>query len=282
MKRATFAGIAFLIAASAAAQVTLAEHLAQLREAQAQAHAASGVHESVINVDGAASALLFPAAGSVAGSNGTFFRSDVSLVNYLSSDQLIRAFFLKQGIDNSSATGTSIVLSGNTPAIQRDFVGTTLGQSGLGAIVVFAISGGAVTTSASMDGFSRIWTNQPGSVGSVSQSFPPISIHDSIGSLTGYALGGRQDADFRTNIGIVNLDTVAHTWTIDVNGVQKRQTFTIFVPAYSMNQQAIPPGVYGDLAVAMKSDGFGFWWSAYVTSVDNRTGDGWVSHVNQK
>jgi len=133
-----------------------------------------------------------------------------------------------------------------------------------------------------MDGFSRIWTNQPGALGTVSQSFPPISITDSIGSLTGYALGGRQDADFRTNIGIVNLDTVAHTWTIDVNGVQKRQSFTIFVPAYSMNQQAVPAGIYGDLAVSMKSDGFGFWWSAYVTSVDNRTGDGWVSHVNQK
>jgi len=80
----------------------------------------------------------------------------------------------------------------------------------------------------------------------------------------------------------INTAVQAFTWTIDVNGVQKRQTFTIFVPAYSMNQQAIPAGVYGDLAVSMKSDGFGFWWSAYVTSVDNRTGDGWVSHVNQK
>jgi hypothetical protein len=282
MKNATFAAVAFLIAVSAAAQVTLAEHVAQLREAQSNARATSEVHENVINLDGAASALLFPAAGSVAGSNGTFFRSDVSLVNYLSSDQNIHVFFLKQGIDNSSATSTSINLSANTPAVQRDFVGTTLGQSGLGAIVVFAMSGGAVTTSASMDGFSRIWTNQPGALGSVSQAFPPISIHDSIGSLTGYALGGRQDTDFRTNVGIVNLDTVAHTWTIDVNGVQKRQTFTIFVPAFSMNQQAIPAGVYGDLAVSMKSDGFAFWWSAYVTSVDNRTGDGWVSHVNQK
>src|SRR5438067_13596736 len=90
MKRVTAVIAAVGISVSMlSAQVTLAEHVAQFRAAQAQVHSESGTHPSVINLDGAASALLFPAAGSVVGSGGTFFRSDVSLVNYLSSDQLI-------------------------------------------------------------------------------------------------------------------------------------------------------------------------------------------------
>ena len=112
-------------------------------------------------------------------------------------------------------------------------------------------------------------------------SFPPVDLTDSIGSLTAYALGLRQDADYRTNVGIVNLDSVAHTWTISIYGLLATGSFRVSVAPCSITQAALPTGTFGDLFLTLKSDGYGFWWSAYGASVDNATGDGWVSHAAQ-
>jgi len=97
----------------------------------------------------------------------------------------------------------------------------------------------------------------------------------------GYGLGLRHDSQYRTNVGIVNTDSVARTWTVGINGLHGSGSFTITVPAVSMKQVAVPNALYGDLVITLQSDGVGFWWSAYGASVDNITGDGWVAHVMQ-
>jgi len=48
-----------------------------------------------------------------------------------------------------------------------------------------------------------------------------------------------------------------------------------------MKQVALPAGNYGDLLVSISTTATGFWWSAYGASVDNISGDGWVSHASQ-
>src|ERR1044072_6015496 len=53
---------------------------------------------------GGAPQILIPAAGAIQGANGTFFRSDIALVNYAAHDQLVQLRWLPQG-----ATGTGIV-----------------------------------------------------------------------------------------------------------------------------------------------------------------------------
>jgi hypothetical protein len=161
-------------------------------------------------------------------------------------------------------------------------VGATLGKSGLGAILITGVtSTGDLDSAAKLDGYSRIWTPQPGASGSVSQGFPSVSFFDSAGSVTAYALGNRHDSQFRTNAGVVNLDSAAHEWTVNVNGLLGERTFTVSVPAISMKQVALPTGTYGDLVLAFQTGASGFWWSAYGASVDNVSGDSWSSHAAQ-
>jgi hypothetical protein len=240
------------------------------------------VRTKVIGLDAADSAFVFPSAGSVQGAGGTFFRSDVMIVNHRSVDQNIQIGWIAQGVDNSNRPIQPFVLEANRPYILADFVGNTLGESGLGAVLVTGVtSNGSSDGSATIDGFSRIYTNQPGASGTVSLSFPSISILDSFGNSLAYALGMRHDPGYRCNVGIVNLDAVPHTWTVTINGLRASTSFTVTVDGVSMRQVAIPAGDYGDLLVSLVPNAGNFWWSAYSASVDNITGDGWVSHASQ-
>lgn len=258
----------------AGAPATIGEFIAQRRGA---------VRANVISVDSYEDAFLIPIAGSAAGAGNTFFKSDMAFDNGRSVAQVIGVGWLAQGVDNTHAGLAYFSLSANTTTTSDDFVATALGRSGLGAILVFAMDASHVNDSAGqLNGFSRIWTKQPGSNGTVSQSFPAVSALDSIGSLVATIIGLKQSAQYRSNVGIVNLDTVQHTWTLRSSATGT--TFTVTVPALSVVQAAVPANsstAAGNLALTMKSDGFGFWWSAYGSSTDNTTGDGWVSRAIQ-
>src|SRR5262249_17937898 len=145
-----------------------------------------------IGLDSADTAFLFAAAGSVQGAGGTYFRSDVTIINHRNADQIIAIGWLAQGVDNSNELTQLFHIPARTPIIRAHFVANPLGKAGLGAVLALAqTAGGAADSGAQIDGFSRIWTNQPGAQGTVSQGFPSVSIIDSVGSLTAYALGNR-------------------------------------------------------------------------------------------
>jgi hypothetical protein len=252
--------------------------------AHASANQRGGKAPNVINIDDRDSAFLFPITGNVAGANGTYFRSDVSISNYRSITQNISVGFLVQGQDNRSGGLQRFTIPANTTVILNDFVGVTLQRSGLGAVLVFADDPlGNLDSAGQIDGASRIWTPQAdNSAGTVSQSFDAVSVLDSIGSLTGYVIGLKQSSAFRTNVGVVNLDTVTHTWTI--RSVATGVITTVTVPPLSVSQVGLASGsasAAGNVNLTMQSDGFGFYWSAYGTSVDNVTGDGWVERAKQ-
>jgi hypothetical protein len=241
-----------------------------------------GMRRKVLKLDSTSANFIFAAAGSVQGAGGTFFRSDVTITNHRSTPQRIGVSFMAQGVDNSNAPILEDTLPANAPVIYRDFVGVSLGESGLGSVIVFGLlANGNLDPSAELDGFSRIWTPQPGSAGSVSQGFPSVAFEDSVGTIAAIAQGLRHDTSFRTNAGIVNLDTVAHTWTVDVNGTGGRQSFSITVPPLSMKQQVVPNGNYSDLVLGFQTNDGGFSWSAYGAAVDNVSGDSWSSHASQ-
>jgi hypothetical protein len=265
---------------AAATGSTVSEVVAQWRAEHVQAMArAAQIRPKVIDVDWETYAFLIPAAGSLAGNFGTFFRSDVTLANRRSVDQIIAVLWVARGVNNSSSPVQRFTLRANTTTVISDFVSRSLGKSGLGSIVVIAQdSAGNVDTLGQIDGFSRIWTNQPGAPGTVSQDFPPVGVQDSLATSYGYGL--RQDEQYRTNVGLVNLYETAQTFTIAVSGLRGSTTFTVTVQPYSMEQPALPAGIYGDLYLRISSGPNLNWWSAYGTSVDNITGDGWVSHVH--
>jgi len=242
------------------------------------------VSANVIEYETADTAFLIPAAGSVQGNQGTFFRSDVTFVNYDNFARNLGVGFLLNGKDNTNAPLTHFTIDAQSVVTINDFVGTTLKTSGLGSLFVLAFdsTGTSVDTEAFIDGFSRIWTPQPGSTGSVSQSFPAVSLFDSVDDFTAIALGLRNDANFRTNVGIVNLDTVAHTWT--VSSVNNGKSFQVTVQPLSLSQTGVPAdfaGTGGNLSLAFDVTGSNFTWSAYASSVDNVTGDGWVARGTQ-
>ena len=242
----------------------------------------ASIKPKVIGIDSADSSFLFAAAGSVEGVGGTFFRSDVMIFNFRSTSQRIALAWMAQGVDNTDGPVVYITLDANAAAVLPDFVPATLGQTGLGAVLISGVtSTGDPDDQALLGGTSRIWTPQPGASGSVSQTFTSVSTLDSLGGATAYALGNRHDAAFRTNVGIVNLDTEPHDWTVGVDGPLGDTTFTVSVLPMSMRQVPVPAGTYGDIFITFDSTGFDFGWSAYGASVDNDTGDSWSSHAAQ-
>jgi len=264
---------------------TISQAAAQLHTSVTKHLRRSKIGTNVIEVETADAAFIIPAAGSVAGANGTFFKSDFSIGNFNNTDQKVGIGWLAAGVDNSQKPLQYFTIPANTVASYNDFVGTQLNTSGLGALLVLAYdsAGQNIDGNALIDGFSRIWTALPGVAnGTVSQSFPAVSIQDSEANFTAYAMGLRQDGNFRTNVGIVNLDTVAHTWTVQsLTGAKS----TVTVQPFSLSQGAIaagsaPSSGYVTLLIT-PNDTADFFWSAYGTSVDNVTGDGWVSRATQ-
>src|SRR5438477_9481615 len=99
--------------------------------------AATPAFAEVVQPVGAAPQILIPGAGSAAGANGTFFRSDITIVNLRNSDQNV----LLQWLPQPGGTGTAVVITIRAFSGIRsaDFVRDYLNQSGLGAIIVTCI-----------------------------------------------------------------------------------------------------------------------------------------------
>ncbi|MGH9443930.1 MAG: hypothetical protein ACRD16_16820 [Thermoanaerobaculia bacterium] len=259
---------------------TVGDLMAKVGERNTEAAGARQRHS--IYIDTTLSAFLFQGAGSLAGANGTFFHTDASVANYRSTAQLLAVGWLAQGVDNSNSLVQYFSVPANTTAFLDDFVTATLGKSGFGSVLVVGVDTfHNIDSSANLDGQSRIWTFQPNSSGKVSLGLPSVDVRDEQGSSSGFALGLRQDGSARTNVGIINLDNVQHTFTVTARGASKTASFTVTVKADSVSQVAIPAGTYGNLFLQIQPTVDGFYWSGYGVSVDNVTGDSWASHVVQ-
>jgi hypothetical protein len=255
MRNAIIATVAVLIAASASGQLVIT------RPSSAQ--------------------FLIPAAGVQAGNGGTFFRSDITIINYRAADQRLRLQWLPQSASGVGVPAVEMTIAASSGFASEDFVTNVMHQSGLGAILVSAIDGtGALDQSAILVATSRIWTPQPGSGGTTSQSLPSISTSD-IASSAPIILGARRDSRYRTNVGIVNLFDSAQTYQVIVTGSAGSDVSQIDVQPLSM----VLFGVTGaatttplqiqvrNVTNAARSSAF----VAYASSVDNITGDAWTT-----
>lgn len=238
---------------------------------------------SVISVDWSTDSFVVPVAGNAAGSGGTYFRSDFTFNNDRLTDQLIAVGWMAQGANNCTAPLTYFTLTANSVTFADDFIGRQLNRTGLGAVLVVAVDAtGNLDDEGEIDGVSRIWTPQPNSNGTVSQNFAAISVTDSLGSVTATLMGLKQSTQFRSNVGIVNFDDVPHLWTFQ--SIPTGTITKVSVQPCSMTQTGLAAGSAsstGNVALSVKSDGFGFWWSGYGSSTDNVTGDGWVTRAIQ-
>lgn len=230
--------------------------------------------------------ILFTAAGSIAGNGGTFFRSDISLFNYRDVAQNVRFLFLKQGQDGNTTLVQFRTLNARTGIVSEDFIREVLNESGLGALLITAVTAaGDIDTGGLLYATQRIWTPQPGSTGTTSQTFPaiPAGALNAASSVT--ILGQRLDSRYRTNVGIVNLDpTAPRTFDILQNtddptlapGFAPVQT-TVTVQPLSFSQVSLPNfrSMSLQIVVTPRTPINPQTWAAYGSSVDNVTGDSW-------
>ena len=226
--------------------------------------------------------ILIPAAGSLAGANGTFFRSDLTLLNYRVSQQRVQLQWLPQNTPGSSVAPVIFTLAGQSGLSSEDFVATILNQSGIGAVLITGITAaGTLDAGAQLIATSRIWTPQPNAAsGTNSQQFNGMNTED-INSHTLSIIGQRRDSRYRTNVGVVNLSQTTQSFRIDTqtsNGVESQ---TMVVPAFSFNQTSLPGAdsalplqiLVTNVTSGSPTNAF----IAYGSSVDNVTGDAWSS-----
>jgi hypothetical protein len=225
-----------------------------------------------------ATQILIPAAGSVAGGNGTFFRSDVSIINFTSRPVTVSARWLPQV--GGTPTTTTLDIPALSGVRSSDFVHDYLNQTGLGSILLTPVtSTGAVDSTALLNVTSRIWTIQPGTGGSTSQNFPGIPA-STISTPQGIILGmGGADAPdrYRVNVGIVNLASTDQDFVVTLP--PSATSYLVHVPALGMQQVSLGSGLAPTQQIQVQNGTAGATrsssWIAYGSTVDNITGDAW-------
>lgn len=226
--------------------------------------------------------FLVPVAGNVTGAGGVQFLTDLTITNFSNEDQLVKLEWLPfQGQAPASTTLTIPYLSYMT---FTDVVGEKLDAAGLGSIVVTAVDdSGAADPEGRIDGFARIWNRMAcaEAPGSVSQSLPAVSLEGWRDESPAYVHGVRQTSQYRTNVGIVNLDsTSSQRFRVIVNSALGKVEWTVELAPMTMVQQPVPQGPYGDLSVYVEpiADPLGGPrpWRAWGSSVDNASGSGWT------
>jgi hypothetical protein len=226
---------------------------------------------------------MIPAAGNVPGANGTFFRTDISLINLAGTDVRVAAYWLPQ---NRSGPGAPKIIRIDDRAgfTSGDFVGEVLGESGLGSIELLALdAGGSPDPTALLHATVRIWTPEPNVPnGTMSQSFPAIIMNTGSFSSVKNVFGVRRDAQYRLNVGIVNPHNSHQRFRVTANpssGITGRETFDLDLPARSMAQVVVPgdaAGTYQITFVNLTDAGANTSiFQAWASSVDNITGDAW-------
>ena len=223
--------------------------------------------------------LLIPAAGSTAGANGTFFHSDISIVNLASHDQIVKIQWLPQS--GAAGSTTTLTIPAQSGIRSADFVATYLNQTGLGAMIVTGVTNtGVPDASALLYVTTRVWTPQPNTAGTTSQSLPAIplsTVNTQVAAL--FAMGGADNpSNYRTNVGIVNLDPVnAQTYQVLLPGLLA-QAIQVTIAPMSMQLVGLGSGLGPTQEILIQNvttAGRSNSWMAYGSSVDNVTGDAW-------
>lgn len=213
--------------------------------------------------------FVIPVAGHVEGANQTEFRTDVTILAAGYAPQKVAVAWLAQDLDNS-ARPLELLEVGPGPVFLADMVASALGQSGLGALVVAAVTPeGSIDRSARLHGFARVWTPVPGCSGTSSLAIEPGRFRSSFHGATGL----RVDAGHRGNFGLVNPNSRPQTFKVSPN----YPPVEVSVPAASMRQWPIPTANESGAPVEIfvGTDGGGP-FAGYATSVDQSSGDGWL------
>ena len=223
--------------------------------------------------------LLIPVAGNTAGENGTHFRSDISVVNLRDIPQRVRFQWVPQAGGPASAS-VFVDIRARTEIRFDDFVADVLNTSGLGSIIITGMTSDTeIDPDAVLYVTNRIWSPQPGTVGTTSHALNaiPVGAINNPAALTIFGL--RRDERYRVNVGIVNLDPTEYQSFRIENVGDPNEDYVVTLPPMTMQQIPLARAggrhfthhvIVRNLTVPGTTS-----WVAYGASIDNITGDSW-------
>jgi hypothetical protein len=230
----------------------------------------------------AAPRILIPAAGSAAGANGTFFRSDIQVVNLRNASQIVQMYWLPQGRSGAAIAPRTIEIGPSSGLSAEDFVTSVMLQEGVGAIEFVGVTGdGQFDPDARLHVTSRIWTPRPdGGTGTMSQTFPALVLPGSAARAK-TVFGMRRSSQYRLNVGIANPAQTLHhfrvTARISTGSTSETVQFELDVQSRSteqrsaaLTQEGVVQVLIEDLTIGTATD-----WQAWASSIDNGSGDAW-------
>lgn len=139
--------------------------------------------------------FVIPAAAHVEGAQGTFWRTDVTIVNpYGWRSITVEIRLLVTGQNNTSGPEHSFNIGANEQLVLEDVVLSTFGVTGTGALVLQSPDGAYFTVSA------RTYTGDSATFGQTENGQKNVCHADDNALIAGI----RDDARYRTNIGVVN------------------------------------------------------------------------------
>jgi hypothetical protein len=241
--------------------------------------------------EAARSTVMIPVVGTVPGANGTRFQTDLTISNRTTNTTIVEVYWLPQNVSGTGVPAAQLTLQSFETRLYEDFVRVTLGKSGLGAVILRGTREGGTSGNEDVliDAYARVWTPANDGGGTFSAGIPASTLYgpkvDDFEPIAGHVYGLRQDRDFRSNFGIVNMGARTLTFAVyaNTNDAPVSVPFIVTVPPNSMVQRAVPFGIYGGLTLTIFPQqttppvlDLGP-WTAYGTSVDNATGDAWFS-----
>lgn len=217
--------------------------------------------------------FVLPAA-SAPGQLGTYFRTDVYLVNpYPWKSLTVRMWFLRAGQDNSAADPRDIAIPAGGSVVLPDVLQNTFGTSGSGAVLVDSYD---TASHAYFLASARTYTASAG--GSYGLASEGIGYFNG-GGAEALISGIRNGNGFRTNTAVVSTVNATLSLRVDAfNGAgQLMGSRTLTLLPFSQQQVAL-----SDFASAFDT-GYVVWtclttsgsigWVAYATAIDNTSGD---------
>ena len=245
------------------------------------AFALSSFAEVMVPQTGAAR-IWIPVAGSTAGANDTFFRSEISITNVRNSDQRVQLYWLPQGSPGAGTPLRTYDIPARRGLSSDDFVDRLLNLSGLGAVEVVAVTNtGAFDPAGVLHVTSRIWTPVPnGGDGTMSQTLPAVVAGQSTSANVKAVFGMRRGAQYRLNVGVMNPASTTQRFKVEVtilgpSGVEV-ETVEFDVRARAIEQVNIPADSTGVATIVVEDLGGGAGdWLTWASSIDNQSGDAW-------
>lgn len=230
----------------------------------------------------AAPRVILPVAGNAQGANGTYYRSDVSVINLRAASQRIDLYWLPLGTAGSATPLGAITIPAQGGLASENFVGEIIGASGLGGVEFVGVTAeGIFDPAAQLHVTSRVWTPRPdGAPGTMSQTLPTIVGTAPDESIVKAIFGLRRSAQYRLNVGVMNPAATTQRFRITVaisgSGGTTTEVLELDVPARSIRQELIPGTSAGIVQVLIEDLGGGAGnWQGWGSSVDNQSGDAW-------